>query len=637
MSKINDFLTELEEELRFLKPKDAVEVLKFYRDKINIQNDYGTEEEKIIAGFPSPKKIAEDIYKSKGKTYLDNRKKQVNRQNKLKAIFYGILIVMLAVGLVSIIGFLVVNIYQLIRLFVLSFGISAFFDKLTLLLFVLVYIAIIVIAGIYIFDLIYIFISHFLYPILLEISKKDREYKFLSFTISGAIEDKSKKKNFLGKILIGLVIGMIVLGLGNTISKGYIYRSNNNYSELKEEVKVLGLFNEIVVEESTTFVKIKTGDIGQLTINYYNEFNNKLSYSVEDNKLVIHPIKLSTFDLFGFLDEPLSTLEIIVPYTMELNKVDINLSDGYFDIVDLDREIDFTLKGENSTFAITRCNINSINVTGVNLNIASENNVIGDVNLTLQSGRYCAVKDTYDNLIVKNHLADFILQEANIDTINIDASSAKTAIDKIITDSITFKDTNSESLLRNVHANSAVIESVANSDTSIEGMIAKDSLTISGASSVIEGYYIKTPTFKVDVKRGHLNLYNINKDTVTSNDTDEFLTKYNYYKTLLSLEMKMYLADCEFISSSFDNMSLDLQEGTLDISYSYIKESNIKFADTTVNLIDVDGVLMNVDVNGGIFSYDNENITSNIIVYVTGELIKTDIYISDDIKRGEIE
>ena len=44
---------------------------------------------------------------------------------------------------------------------------------------------------------------------------------------------------------------------------------------------------------------------------------------------------------------------------------------------------------------------------------------------------------------------------------------------------------------------------------------------------------------------------------------------------------------------------------------------------------------MNVKVNGGTFSIDDETITTDIVVCVSGELIKTDIYISETITRGE--
>lgn len=634
MSKIVEFLTELEEELIYLKPKDAGEVLKFYREKINVMVDYGDDEDKIIASLPKPKKIAEDIYKSKGKTFLESRKKQVNRTSKFKAVFYTLLILIIAISLFSITAFFALNIYQLGRLFVLSFSMVSLIDKLSLALFILLYIFILIIALVYIFDLLYIMACHFLYPVLLEVKKnsKDKEFKFLSFTITGFIEEKSKKKNLVSKVLIGLVCGLLVFGIVNFVSKGYMYRSSNNDVELKEDIKVLGIFEEIIIEESTTFVKVKQDTVGQVTIKYYNEFNNKLSYTVDSNKLIIHPIKLSTFDLFGFLDEPLSTIEIIIPMTMDVKIVDINLNSGYFDIVDFNKKIDFKFSGNNSTFALTRSTINNLYVEGNNLNIASEENNISDVTLKLEDGRFCSVKDTYQSLVVENHLADFILQNANVNNININASSAKTALDKITSNELTMKDVNSESLLQDIVSENIKIISYANSETSLERLVATKSIECENASSKINLSFIKTQDLIVNTKRGHFNMYYINKDTITN---DEAYEKYNTYKMILNLQLDMYLTDMEMISSNIDNTSIKVEEGTFDITGTYIKESQIYLQNTTMRLIDVDGVTMNLDVNGGIFSFDNENIKSNIIVYVTGELIKTDIYISDDIKQGE--
>ena len=135
MSKINEFLTELEQELCYLKPKDASEVLKFYRDKINIASDYEENEEKIIATLPSPKKIAEDIYKSKGKDYLNTRKKQVKRDNKIKGILSLVLVILVALVFLSISLFVVTNLIQLFKLIGLSFKMESIVDIITLDLF----------------------------------------------------------------------------------------------------------------------------------------------------------------------------------------------------------------------------------------------------------------------------------------------------------------------------------------------------------------------------------------------------------------------------------------------------------------------------------------------------------------------
>ena len=86
MDKITEFLVQLEEELKYLKPKDLEQVLKFYRDKINIQQDYGESVDKIIASLPSPSYIAKEVYESKGKEYLNDRKKQIRKNQIIKSI-----------------------------------------------------------------------------------------------------------------------------------------------------------------------------------------------------------------------------------------------------------------------------------------------------------------------------------------------------------------------------------------------------------------------------------------------------------------------------------------------------------------------------------------------------------------------
>ncbi len=641
MSKINDFLIELEEELLYLKPKDAGEILKFYQDKINVQVDYGDDEDKIIASLPSPKKIAEDVYKSKGKDYLDSRIKRKNKEAKIKAVFYALLVIIIAVGMVSILSFVGICIYQLFRLLFLSLSMSAFIDKLTLFLFIVFYILVLSVAIIYIFDLLYILLSHFLYPILLEISKKKKEYKFLSFTISGFIENKLKKEKILGKIFIGLICGLILFGICNTVSKGYIYRSSSNDLELTEEVKVLGIFEEIDLEESTTFVKVKQDSVTNVTLKYYNEFNKNIEYEVVDKKLIIKKINRISFDIFGFLDEPLSTLEIIIPLNMNVKVLDIHLNSGYLDMADFKKEIDLKLRGTNSTYALTNSYVNNILVEGVNLNIASENNVYKDVDVKIENGKYYSVGDTYNNLNVTNKLANFILQKVKAQDINISASSAKTALDRVDVETITYKDSNSESLLQDIYSKEAVINSVANSDTKLERFVATNKFTLEEQVSNVDLYFVKSTDMKLKLKRGSLDMYYINRNTITtpkeSDANYEYTTRYNNYKSLSVIDVITNEVDMEINSSTFECFISKFEFGTLDINNSYIKESSIDFMDTTIQLIDVDGLTMNVNVNGGIFSYDLETITTNNVVTVTGELFKTDIYIADSIKRGDAE
>ena len=70
MKTQNEFLEALEEELKYLKAQEVNEIIKHYQNKINAELDYGTLEAKIIKNLPEPKDIANEIYKSKGISYL---------------------------------------------------------------------------------------------------------------------------------------------------------------------------------------------------------------------------------------------------------------------------------------------------------------------------------------------------------------------------------------------------------------------------------------------------------------------------------------------------------------------------------------------------------------------------------------
>lgn len=633
MSKINEFLTELEQELCYLKPKDASEVLKFYRDKINIASDYEENEEKIIATLPSPKKIAEDIYKSKGKDYLNTRKKQVKRDNKIKGILSLVLVILVVLVFLSISLFVVTNLIQLFKLIGLSFKMESIVDIITLDLFSLLYILTILIVYMYIFDLMYIIASHFLYNFLYEYVNKDKEYKALSFTISGLFEKIFNKKVTLGKVLLIVFASFIVLGISNYATQGYIYRSINDGVSYKESVVINDEIKEIKINNSTTFVKVFQGTDENIQIRYSNEFNDKLSYKIENGILIIDSIKSRSFDLFGLLDEPLSIVEIILPASNQINKIDTTLTDGYFDIVEYSGNITLDIKGLNSTYAITRSKLDSLIVNGQNLNIASEENNIKNVNLKLESGKAYLVKDTYEELMIENHLADLVVTESNINIINISSVSARSVLDNIVSNEITFKDQNSESLLQYVDVQNAKIISYGSSSIDVERSIIRDTLSLENASGNIDLTLVKANNISTELRNGTVKMISVNKNV--SNEENEFLKKYNATNLNSNLILNTYKTNVEITSSLFNEVDCDFKEGKISINSSYLKNTDMYFMDTTINLIDVDGIHMDVDVDGGIFSFDDETITTDIVVCVTGELIKTDIYISERITRGE--
>lgn len=634
MKTINQFLSELEEELIYLNPKDLSEVLKHYRDKINIQIDYGESEEKIVASFLSPKQIAKDIYQSKGTKYLDKRKKAIKRNNIIKTIFYIILLIIIFIGTITLLSFMGLCIYKLSQLLIKTFSLELLLDKLSLLLFVIFYILILLIATIYIFDLLYIIFTHFVYPVLLELAKNKKEYKFLSFTLSDYIETKAKKK-FLVKTLIILIFGLVVFGATNLLTKGYMYRLQNNQTNLSQNLKIPGIFNDIVIEESTTFVKIIASNTNQVTIKYYNEFNQQLDYIVDNQKLIIKPIKRQTFDFLGFLDEPLSKLEIEIPLTMNINNIDVNLKDGYFDINNIDKKLNFYLRGTNSTFALTKNNIDNLFIEGINLNLALENNQLNSVEVNMNGGKYYSVSDTYQNIEINAKLLNLILQKTTSSLIKIQNNSSKTVLDQVSANTLEFSDTNSESILQDISTNTSVITTIANSDTKLERFIATSTLNIEQKASSLKMNFVKSPQVFCKLDRGSLQMYYFNRNTIynpkETEDIYQAYNNYNQYTTPSQFQVITNDTKATINYSTINDFQGKISFGTLDINDSNFEKGNVEVNDATVQLIDLDGTTLNVVANGGIFSYDLENIKTENKVYVSGDYVKTQVYINDQI------
>ena len=70
LSTLKEFLYELSEELRFLPAKQVNEILKHYRDKVNVEVDYGADEEKVIS------ETTEDIQENLIQTLVKQAKKE---------------------------------------------------------------------------------------------------------------------------------------------------------------------------------------------------------------------------------------------------------------------------------------------------------------------------------------------------------------------------------------------------------------------------------------------------------------------------------------------------------------------------------------------------------------------------------
>lgn len=636
MGKLEEFLLELETELQYLKPKDASEVLKYYRDRINIALDYGETIEHILAKLPTPQKIAAETYKSKGTDFLNIRKKQLRKKQIVNAIFSSILLFIMIVAFFAISFFLITSIVRLFNLVIASFQMNTWIDKITLFFLVVSYIFIIIIAMIYIFDLFYIIGMHFLQYVLDALNKQEKEYKFMDFTISGSLENTFKKKKILGKILLGFTLSIVLFGVTSYTTKGYLYRSMNNLIETNKSVDIAGQIHKITLNESEVFLKVSSSDeIIQVKLNYGFEFDHTLNYEVIDGNLIIDSITTNKYDIFGLLDEPLPIIEIVIPTSMAVSDFDLTFNNGILDFAYLTKGIDLKISGSNSTIALTKNTIHHLQIDGYNLNINNEENQMDICNLDIEEGRYCAVKDEYNTIKINNHLATLILQEVRAEVADITCRSTKTALDKIQITNLTYTDLNSESYLRDVFLTKAVICSEGSSKISLERIVATEEIEFKTVSGTIDTKYLKSPSIIGDFNRGSINFLNIGQNTITQDETNAYLVKYNAYNIDINTTIYANNAETTISNTKIVNFDGEIEKGKLAITSSYFKNSSIKETSATLDFADLDGETMKVNVDGGNFYYYNDNITSNIILTIEGQTLKTNISVDDEIKRGE--
>lgn len=644
MRTVEQFLGELEEELQYLNGKERLEVVKHYRDKINIAMDYGDSAQKVLASLPTPQKIAEDVYASKGINYLEKRKKAKRKNQIFFAILSSIIILMLLGGFITICYF---DIYYVVRLFVLiikSFSFFNFVDTLLLILFNLSYIGILLIGLIYIFDLFYIMIMHLLEIVLDAIFKEIKEYPFMDFTLSGTIEHLFNKKKLIFKALIGCAIAFVVFGISGYATKGYIYRSMNNTIETRQTISIDETIKSITIPENNMFIKITTSnDVDNVTFKYGAEFEDDFIYEIIDDNLNVKPNQTHKYDILGFLNEPRQILEIILPTNTMIEQIDLAYNDGVFDIANVNEpNLSINISGINVTAAFTNTTINSLITNGTEINLALENNKINYVDVTMKSGKYCGVSDNYQSLKIVNNLGTIILQKTIFSLANIENTSGKAAIDKIDGTMLNYQAIRSEDYFLDTCVADFNLSVLYNSNVQINRIVVKNEFNIVEDGAYLKLDYAKCKTIIITGSSTTNNLYHLGIDVsltgVESDSEDyEYYTKYNNsaYNKLATVKAETKEGRISMLSSSVYSVDFTVNKTSLEMTTISLNDAYVSTSDSQINLTDISGKTFDLKTKGGSIVFYNdsdESKASGLILNFDGSQTMQDI--DENIKRG---
>ena len=258
-----EYLQALEDELKYLPKKEVRRVVQIYQDKINNAIDGGEKIEKVLKDLPHPSDVAKGIYDSKKVNYLDKKKREFRQKELLEglsSLVLSILVILIFVGIIGYIGIMTFRMFEIIPKFSSQ-------DKIIMSGFVIMYFMAMIIILIYLVDLALLITNFLLGKFFYLFPKlKEKFEKVEEFTISGTLEKVTKKKYFLGKILLVFGILALLFGVTSLVGKGYLYRSFMDIPNEKNE-EVLDISNEIeeiTLETTKAQVLLKKGENFQI-------------------------------------------------------------------------------------------------------------------------------------------------------------------------------------------------------------------------------------------------------------------------------------------------------------------------------------------------------------------------------------
>lgn len=646
MKTQNEYLETLEEELRYLKQQEINEIVKHYRDKINLEIDYGNSEEKIIKNLPNPKSIAKEIYDSRGISYLEIQKRKYRRKEILQAILSGIIISLMVVLFLGITTFIGLSCFNVISLGINSFSFKSIIDILLVISFVILYILTTLVLYLLIIDLFYLIITHFLTNILKANKKTYRPYyKFAHFTISGFLSEKSKVKKLLPIILICLFVMLLFTLIGSYFLKGYVYRSINDqpsFSEVNEyesnlkEIHIKGKKAGIILEVDET--------INNVFVEYKYEFTNTFEIINEERVLTIVKDNIESFDVFGLLDEPTPQIIIKLPSEEYLKKLNITLDDGYVYLKNINSvalELNFDIY--DTSLYLENISLRSLNLTSYNADVRIMNtdesikySKITNMNVKLTKGNiYMQGVQILDNIEIDNGSAEIIFNDCILENLKLESLAGSVILNKIQGESFELSTSSANNVLDNITYDSLKITGSKSTKIEMNRIMVSNSFELNSLSkAIITIKYLKSKDTTINNTSGKISLQyvNVQVDINEENDTENVKKEketYNNFKLINNIINVISTGETYINDSELDNLKVKQEGMVFQVSKTNIKKAEIDALDVkNLTFVEVFGddiyfVLNNSPLT--YFNYDKESDFTIRIRYKGVSKVETDV------------
>ena len=602
-----EYLQALEDELKYLPKKEVRRVVQIYQDKINNAIDCGEKIDKVLKDLPTPSDVAKGIYDSKKVNYLDKKKREYRQKELLEGItslLLSILVVLIFVGIIGYLGIMTFRMFEILPKFASQ-------DKIIMSGFVIMYFMAMIIILIYLVDLGLLITNllmgkfFYLFPNI-----KEKFEKVEEFTISGALEKVTKKKYFLGKVLLVFGILALLFGVTSLVGKGYLYRSFMDIpNEKNEEVfDVSNEIEEITLDTTKAQVLIKKGETFQIAKT--SEFDRNFKLNQNENKLVIDFDEKTNYDFLGILSEPTILITITIPE---------------------DKVLDINLKINNGKIGLTEVNLDNVDIY-----LTSGELVIKDINSTdftfyTDSGTLNSNSSKYEKANIEVVRGKYASSEDYYKDIYLQNGSGEIAIKENQYEKFELKNISGTSIIQKSKINQFDYHSVASILNMTEIISTTFNLTSTNASqfTMID---MKANLFTFDLNTGYITMNKV------IGDINIIQSLSNITLSDLVGDVSGKIANSKFAvyNSIFNKLDIELSRCNLDLDNVVLKEIDVLAENTQLLLIDVYGNNMRYEITNSNMQYYN-NDSKKVINKIVLKNVNSQYDIDETVNCGELK
>ncbi|MBQ4571122.1 MAG: DUF1700 domain-containing protein [Bacilli bacterium] len=580
-----EYLLALAEAIKYLNPKDATKVLRYYETRITNAIEYGEKEEDVIRNLPDVETVAKETYESHGVNYLAMRKKIMKRKETINNIFGVIVSFFIIVGFFVIMYFLSQSIINMFSLLINVVKSSNGLDKFITPFAILLYILCIILLSIYVIDLFLILIANFLGPVI-KLKDQDKHRKIFTFTITGFIEDKCKHQKVQPKLLVSFIVLLIICMCVSYSTGGYFKKSLNDTPSHLNTLTFEDNFTDIVIKGYNGNINFKSTDSNTLILEHQYEFEHNLNLTIENNTLNINLEMTKSYDVFNLLNEPTQNLIIYIPNSFINKNILIEMDKSIIDISDINNvsNVDLTVDTKG-TISLVNSKVSNLNVKGYEINLAIAKSSINDnTYIETSKGQTLVQQESnLNNVELINNSSYIKFENSTIQNLKIENASGTIEIIKMTGTTLDVKSRQSVNTYEDSEYDNIKLN-VSNSSKLTLTRILSNNIDIVLDNSQLLLNYVKGNT-KVNATSGTVYLSGVgeNHDLASQNYNSEIVTNVKIYN-------KGSACKIEAVDSKINDLLVNQEGGFINISKSTIITGSITATNTeTIDLLDLKG------------------------------------------------